>query len=395
LLDQPGLNRIVDKALQNNYDLQTTAVRLRQAQLRQTESASARVPELTAGLNRTRSRSGDRITTQHSLSMNLSWELDVWGRLADADYVSATEAHTQALDYQAARDSLTARITQLWLDLCYRQKIITVEQQWLASLVDTEQVILAGYRDGLKAVADLDTARAATAQVRISLEKRRLQQVKAWRSLALLVADRDLARTLPDSLPEIAAPDIDLPAEVVGRRLDLRSAYLKISAADKKADIAYKALLPKFNLTASVSSDNSDFDRLLSGSPAWNLIGGITAPLFNRGRLKASAEIAHLTTEIRYLEYLKVLQTALNEVENYLDQEASYAHQQQEQEQALAYSRSSQVYYQSRYRDGLSTILELLSAKRQAFQSHIELLTLEQARLSNRIQLGLSLGMGV
>jgi outer membrane protein TolC len=327
--------------------------------------------------------------------MNVSWEMDLWGRLADASYATAVDAQIQKLDYQAAKNSLAARIIQLWLDMTYRQEIISVEKQWLASLNDTEAVILDGFRDGLKAAADLDTARAATAQVRVSLEKRQSEQGKAWRDLALLTNNRQAHTALPLQVPEIAAPYLSLPAEAIGRRLDLQSSYLTIVAADKRADIAYKDLLPKFTLTASVSNSKTDLDDLLSGSPAWNLIGGITAPLFNRGRLKASAEIAHLTTEIRYLEYQKKLQAAFSEVENYLDREASYARQQQHLEQALAYSESSQSYYRSRYQDGLSNVLDLLSANRQKFQSHIELLQLQQTRQSNRIQLGLSLGMGV
>lgn len=400
LVNKPALSAFVKQALNDNYDLQATAIRLKQASLLNYQSQIARRPTANATLNATRQKSGGTLSTEYGVALNVSWELDVWGRLADGHYATQLDQQIQQLDYQAAKNSLAARIAQLWLQINYRQQVIAVEKKWLASLVNTEEVILASYEAGLNQIADLDAAKAATARVRVSLDNRQFQQERAWRSLALLNAKPLTERDKHDlqltaTFPEISRTALTMPAEIVGSRPDLQAAYLKIRSADKKAAASYKELLPKFTLTASVSSNKPKLEQLLSGSPLWNLIGGITAPLFDRGRLKANAEIADLTTEIRYLEYQKTLQSAFNEIDNYMEQEASYLRQQIQLEQALAFSRSSQEYYQSRYQDGLSTILELLLAKRQAFQSHIELLQLQQQRLSNRIQLGLSLGMGV
>ncbi|WP_228050984.1 efflux transporter outer membrane subunit [Pontibacterium sinense] len=398
LIDNPQLTRLVQQTLAANYDLRQTALRLREQQLLARQTDAARKPELNLNLNSQRVKDSI-ITNTQTLSLDLSWEVDVWGRLADQS--RAAEATTQArvLDYQAARNSLAARTIQRWIDISLREQVIRAEQQWLQSLQSTEEVITERYRSGLSGsngLADLEAARTATARIRASLAAREQVQRNAYRQLAALqgiAGQIDLPN--PQLRPDIENPPLRLPAEMIAHRPDLQSAYQQILAADAQAAVAQKQLLPSFSLSASLSQTRPDLNDLLSGSNAWSLLGRLTAPLFNAGRLKAGAEIAGLQAERSYLAYQQTLLNALNEVEASLGQEAALAQQQLHLKAALQHSEASLAHYQARYRDGLNTILDLLNAKQSAFDARIQLLQTQQARLTNRITLGLALGMGV
>ena len=398
LIDSPSLTQIVRQTLAANYDLRQTAIRLQEQQLLARQMDAARKPELNLNLNSQRAK-GSTIANTQTLSLDLSWEVDVWGRLADQSRATEATTQAQALDYQAAKNSLAARTIQRWIDISLRAQIIRAEQQWVTSLQSTEEVITERYRNGLSGsngLADLETARAATARIRASLAAREQSQRDAYRQLAALqgiAGQVDLPN--PQLPPDIENPPLRLPAEMIAHRPDLQSAYQQILAADAQAAVAQKQLLPSFSFNASLSQARPDLNDLLSGSSAWSLLGRLTAPLFNAGRLKAGAEIAELQAERSYLAYQQTLLNALNEVEASLGQEAALAQQQLHLKAALQHSEASLAHYQARYRDGLNTILDLLNAKQSAFDARIQLLQTQQARLTNRITLGLALGMGV
>ncbi|WP_461536279.1 efflux transporter outer membrane subunit [Spongorhabdus nitratireducens] len=395
LINEPQLQQLVKQALEANYDLRQTALRLQEQQLLLLQSDAARKPKLDLNYSARRNKN-QTISNSHELSLDLSWELDVWGRLADASRAAEADVRVQQQDYQAARNSLVARVIQQWIDISLRQQMIHTEQQWIDSLEGSETVILERYRRGLGNLNDLETARAATARIRSSLVARKQQQLDAYRQLALLLGQSSVP-VLPEiqQIPDIANPPVDIPATVLARRPDMQSAYQKIVAADARAAVSRKQLLPGFSLTASLSQSRPHLNDLLSGSAAWSLLGRMTAPLFDGGRLKADAEIAELKAERSYLAYQQTLLSALNEVEAALGQESSLAQQQQHLKQALKHSEQSLTYYQSRYREGLSDILDLLNARQTAFDARIQLLQTRQSRLKNRITLGLALGMGV
>lgn len=395
LVNEESVSTLVQQSLTANYDLRATAIRLKQARLLERQTDINTHPTLDAKFQSGRSKTGT-ISNSQTLSMDLNWELDVWGRLADSSDAATATTKATELDYQYARNSLAARLIQAWLDLGYRAQIIALEERWVTSLINTEDIIREQVSDGTKEKADLDTAKAATERVKARLSLRNHSQMVAIRNLNVL---RGSSSNNIDDIsilaPTVTTPPIMVPGVVIGSRPDLIAAYQRIVAADKNTSVAYKELLPKITLTASVSRAGETMNQLLENSSAWSLIGGITAPLFNREKIKNNAKISELKAELSFLDYQNLLLNALTEVENAFDKEASLKEQEHHLRKAYEYSYASMRNYQNLYQDGASDILSLLVAKQSAFQSKIQLLQTEQARFSNRITLGLALGMGV
>ncbi|MBU1059900.1 MAG: TolC family protein, partial [Proteobacteria bacterium] len=187
----------------------------------------------------------------------------------------------------------------------------------------------------------------------------------------------------------------DLPEQTLQRRPDMQAAYSAIEAADLRTSVAYKDLLPSISLEAALKDIGDSPQSLLLSDPVWALLGQLTAPLFQGGKLKAAAQVAELQTAQSYQAYRETLLEAIYEVENTLSMEQSIARRTTHIESALASARNSLARYQESYRSGLVDILDLLLVQEKTFDLESQLDNLIYERLVNRIDLGLALGLGV
>ena len=154
-------------------------------------------------------------------------------------------------------------------------------------------------------------------------------------------------------------------------------------------------MLPSINLEAALTDiADSPKDALLT-NPLWSVLGQLTAPLYKGGQLKTAAEIAELNTAIAYQSYRETLLNAVLEVENALGSERSLMKQQGQIETALNHARNNLAHYRNSYQSGLVTILDLLAIQQNTYDLEEQLDQVIFQRLSNRIDLGLALGLGV
>lgn len=197
------------------------------------------------------------------------------------------------------------------------------------------------------------------------------------------------------TFPQVVNPLDSLTQQNMAGRPDLQQAFYNIEAEALRNDAAYKAMLPSFSLTASLTDIAQSPSEALLTDPLWSLLGQLSAPLFQGGKLKSQAEIAQLTTEQSYWAYQETLLTAINEVENAVGQEYSLEQQQLHLNQAFTSSKRSFVSYEEKYRKGLVDIFNLLSVQQQTYDTEAQLVNATYQRLLNRIDLGLALGLGV
>uniref|UniRef100_UPI0030EB3A7D TolC family protein n=1 Tax=Paraglaciecola polaris TaxID=222814 RepID=UPI0030EB3A7D len=160
-------------------------------------------------------------------------------------------------------------------------------------------------------------------------------------------------------------------------------------------DVSYKALLPSITLSASLSDLAKTPSQALLTSPVWSLLGNLSAPLFQGGALRAQVDIAKLNAEQAFWNYQDILLTAVNEVEDTLGQEQSLNTQQEQLKLALQSAQRSFSNYQSKYQQGLVDILDLLTVQQTVYDLQAQLTQLHYTLQTNRIDLGLALGLGV
>ena len=393
LIDSPELQTLVTEALSNNPGLQQTLLVLEQSRAGLRQSSGDRYPALSADFSGGNAEDSD---SQYTGAVSLSWQLDLWQQIEDGINAAEQTVFQQRATYQAARDTLAAEVMSSWLDLVAQKRSLAIEQRRLSTLALNEQLILQRYQRGLGSLDDLDSARSATFSTRASVRELEQAIEQGERTLNTLLGRVDDDRyKVPDAYPQVIRPLADLPEQTLARRPDLQSAWYAIAAADYSASVAYKELLPSINLQAALEDMADSPAEALLTDPVWSLLGQLTAPLFQGGKLKAAAEIAELETAIQYQKYRETMLTAVEEVRNALARELALADRQAYIRQALEKAQLTLSRYQDKYRAGNTTILELLIVQQQTYDLEAQLDTLTYNRLDNRITLALALGLGV
>ncbi len=394
LIQIPQLTTLLETGLQNNPSLQQTLLSLRIVQAQKTQTSANQLPQASIGLKSNKTENSD---TLYSSSLDISWEVDLWQKLNDQSKTAEFDILASSALVQASKDALAASIMRTWLQASYQQQLIEIEQQRLALLQSNEDLIKQRYRKGLGSLEELDSARSSTFSTLATIAEYQetLAQNKRtlWQLLGKPNSKQELA--IASEFPQVFIPLATLPELDLARRPDLKQQYANIQSAQLNTNIAYKDLLPSFSLQASLSdSDTSLSDALLSSS-VWSFLSQITYPLFEGGKLKAAHQIAQYKQEQAYWLYQEILLTAIKETEDALGMERSLTKRLSHTTEALHTSENNAEFYLNRYRNGLVSILDLLNIQQQTFNFKAQQLQITYLRLSNRIDLGLALGLGV
>ncbi|VEL95626.1 NodT family efflux transporter outer membrane factor (OMF) lipoprotein [Alteromonas sp. 76-1] len=390
-----GLQGYIDEALENNASLQQTLITLRKAQVAIKSADSA------DNLNLDASFSGSKIegsNESYTAGLTVSWELDLWQKISDSVDAASFDAASARSAYQSSRDALVASIIRSYLDIITQQQLLAIEQERLRVYENSESIILKRYRTGLGSLDDLDNAKTSSATTRASIALYENTISAAKRTLAVLLGRQD--QTLSDfpsvtEFPDVLEPLLALPEQDLARRPDLQAAYYGIKASEANVKVAYKALLPSINLSAGLTDIGTSPSQSLFTNPLWNLLGQVTAPLFQGGALRAQIDDAELTALNSWWEYRETLLTAVQEVQDALDNEKALSQRQYYTNIAYQNALSSADTFSGQYRQGLVDILDLLSVYDTTFNLQAQRVELQNSQLSNRIDLGLALGLGV
>ncbi|MEO9276102.1 TolC family protein [Marinomonas sp. 5E14-1] len=395
LVDVPELEKYIEEALQKNPSLQQSVIALSVAYANQGISRADLLPSVTSSFSGEKTQDSDDV---FSADLTVSWELDLWQQLADTNEAAKTDILSTEASLQTAKNLVVANLMRGWLAISADQQLLQIEQKRLEALKSTESLILERYRSGLDSLDELDTAKTATAQTKATIADYEEQLEQNKRSLLLLTGgwNEELVDiNVADTFPDVLYPLDNMSVQDLSGRPDLQQAFLDIKAQTLRTNAAYKAMLPSFSLSASLADMAESPTEALFNNPIWSLLGQISAPLFQGGSLKAQAEVEELTTRQTYWAYQEALLDAVNEVENAIGYESSYAIQQGYLNEALLSAERSLVSSEQNYRQGLVDVFDLLTVQQQAFDAEAELISMIYQRLLNRIELGLALGIGV
>lgn len=397
------LSEIVGEALEQNLNLSAAAAQLDSAWAIARIEGAGRWPEASGGQNNRRQQragtGGFAITNTRSnnfnLSLDLSWEIDLWGKLrhryraAKADWEAAKE------DYRGARFSLAAQTAQAWFNAIEAEMQVELSEQTLRSYEANLRTIDQRFRAGITRALDLRLIRANVARARSDLASQLRQRDVAVRSLETLLGrypayEIGLSTRLPVIRRSVPA---GLPSELVSRRPDILAAHERLFATQHRVSEAKRALLPSIRLTASGGTSTDEFDQLLNRDfKVWSLANGVFQPIFQGSRLAANVERWRAQYTRAWAEYSQQVLTAFREVETALAAETYLATQEAALETAVDESVGAEDLAWDQYGKGLANIITVLESQRHSFDSKRQFLRISNQRLQNRVDLYLALG---
>ncbi|MDP3840093.1 MAG: efflux transporter outer membrane subunit, partial [Methylococcales bacterium] len=316
------LIRLVNDALTHNYDLKAAAARVNAARQQAIIDGADRLPQLAVSPNYQRGNLQNTETTgSFNMLFDLSWEIDLWGRIRATQQATEQEASAVAADLQAAKLSLAARTAQSYFDLIEANLQVDVAEQSMKDRHTIADLIRGRFTRGLTGGLDLRLVLTDLANAEAQLASSRNQVQMITRRLEVLLGRYPSGQLkqnakLPAPPQNIAA---GLPSELLTRRPDIIAAFNRLQAMDSRVFSAKQALLPRIALTASGGTSSAALSELIDPrAAAWNVAMGLVQPLFKGGKLTGDIRKNEALTEEALNHYQSTALTAFREVEQAL-----------------------------------------------------------------------------
>ncbi|MCA7925120.1 efflux transporter outer membrane subunit [Burkholderia cenocepacia] len=394
----PQLDALIDDALRANNDLAIAAIRVYRAQLQAGLVDTNLTPNVTLGANGAVSRTLDTHQMSRSSGVNgsLSYELDLWGRLAALRDAARWEADATAADLEAARLSLIGTTAALYWQIGYLNRQIALGDANIAYAVRTLALVRSRHTAGAVSGLDLAQAEQSLAAQRAAQTQLIQQRTENRHALAILFDRPPQQRAAePAALPDAAPPDVaaGLPASLLGRRPDLRAAEFRLRESLAQVDATRTSFYPTFTLTGSAGTTSTSLERVLT-NPVGTLGLGLALPFIQWNTMQLQIRVSKSQYEEAVVGFRQRLYTALAEVENALSARVQLEREAEQRALSLAQAQRAERLAAARFAAGATAVQPWLDQQQvlRSAQSADELTRLN--RLNNQMKLYRALGGG-
>lgn len=394
------LDRLVDQVLRVNNDLAVAGLNVQAARLRAGLSENALWPQPSLsgpGYSTSRridqsadwQRSGD-----YTLGASLAWEVDLWGRLRAQRDMAVWAAQASEEDRQNTVLLAIGDATRYYWNLAYLNQSIAAGDADLAQAQRTLELVQARFAAGAASGLEVRQARQALEARRAGqsqLEQNRVEQRNAL--TVLLDGTPWPSADEPLDLADARSPAIaeGLPADLLARRPDLRSAELTLRNSLKNIRVTATSYYPRLSLTGSVNAGGPSLGDVLR-NPVATLGAGLALPFLNLPRAQLETDLAGNAYQVAATQFRKTLYTALSEVDNALSAREQLVRQmassQASYNEAVEIERAQEV----RYRVGASALRDWLEAQQVRRNAELALAGVRQNQLNTDVALFKALG---
>ena len=388
--NEPRLNELIGLALKNNIDLAKSAIAVNKALAQAGVLQADLVPSFNANLG---AETGKNIKTGGSWSesyksgISLSYEIDLWRKLANSADAAMWEANATKYDLEAARLALVNSVADAYFEAKYQKESIILYEKTLKNYEELESIIKAKFELGKEEELSLKQVKSSviSAKNRILNASKSLDAAeKTLRNLLNVKPEFDL--NLSGNLSDIQPQGVNLnvPLYVIGSRPDLQAAISRIKEALLGVKVSEKSFYPSITVGAGLSGSGDSASEglklnFLSGNIAINL------PFLNYSKLKSKLKISELEFETMKLNYAQTLTTALNEID------AGYKNLQKDEavlrnlNENLRNLSSISDIYKLKYDYGKTELKNYLEAQNSLLEGRISLLAQKYKILQDEI----------
>jgi NodT family efflux transporter outer membrane factor (OMF) lipoprotein len=393
-----SLTALVLEAQANNRDLAGAAANVDRAWALARQAGAALAPDVSiaAGAGRTGGIDSSRPTTTNlSLGAQVSWEIDVWGRLRSGQRSAVASAQAVEADFRSAQESLAAATSKAYFSAIEANIQAEIARETVEILEETLRIVTVKHENGMASAQDVSLARSDLAVARERLTTVEGSFRDALRALEALLgrypgADLEVRETLPVVPPP---PPAGLPSELLERRPDIVAAERRVAAAFNATNQARAARLPTISLTGNVGGASNSLSNLLSSeNVAWTAGTNLLAPIFDGGRLREGVRIATAEQETALAAYGQAAITAFSELETNLDQGVVVQQRIVDLEEAASQAENAFRIARLRYNEGEEDLLNVLTIQQRVISARSSLSIAERLLLEQRVNLSLALG---
>ncbi len=395
----PRLDQLIERVLDSNTDMASAGLKMERARVQAGLAGLDLWPQASGSASANGSRSidsGDDWSRNHSASVSLGWELDLWGKLRGQRDIARWEAQATAQDLQSTVLSLIGQSCELYWQLGYLNQSIATGQSNLERLERTASLVQTQFDAGAVSRLEVRQARQNIESQRAAKAQLEQQRVETRNALTVLLDGQPWPQANePQNLDVAHSPDIaeGLPAELLARRPDLRAAELRLQQSLASIKVTATSYYPSLSLSGSVGSSSPSLGNVLS-NPVATLGAGLSLPFLKFRQMQLDIDSADLSYQIAANDFRRTLYTALSEVDNALSARTRLAEQvasaQASYDEAVEIAR----LYEVRYRAGATDLRTWLEAQQTRRNAELSLAQVKRSQLVNDVTLYKALGGG-
>ena len=406
----PQLDALMDEALAGSPSLAEAAARLRGAEARARQARAASLPGFSAAAQAAEAKQSynNGIPAQFvprgyndtgRASVDLSYDLDLWGRNRAALKAATSEAEAAHMDAAEARLALTTALAAAYADFGRLNAERDAAVAGLTNRQASADLVTRQVTGGAANPGEAAQARAAAAQAQQDLAALDEQLAVVRNQLAALAGagpDRGLTLVRPKARPAagFGLPS-NLAADLLGRRPDLQAARLRAEAAARRIDVARAGFYPNINLSAVIGLQALGLSNLTrSGSDIGQAGAAISLPIFDGGRLDGVYRGARAEYDLAVAAYDRTLVQALQEVADAAAGQRALQTRLGAARDSLAAGDQAYRVARLRYEGGLTSYLTLLTAEDAVIAQRRAVAQLEARALTLDASLVRALGGG-
>ncbi|MFQ1047008.1 toxin/drug exporter TdeA [Avibacterium paragallinarum] len=380
LYKDPQLDKLVQQALENNKDLAKAAIAVNTALYNANLIGANLVPSFSGSLSSSASKNintGGNSTISHGGSLNVSYTLDLWSRLADASSAAEWRHAASEQDLEAARISLINSVITTYYQLGYLNDAIDTVNKTINYYSEINRIMQNKFRQGVADRASSDQAQQAVLTARNTLINYQTQKKTAEATLRNLLNLKP-NDSLPANYPHIlnvknVGVNLNVPLSAIANRPDVKGYQYRLNSAFKDAKAMQKSWFPSITLGGSLGSSGNKIDNAFNTPIAGGTVG-ISLPFLNWNAVKWNVKISESAYDLALVNFEQSITKALNDIDtNY------FAYNQARQnfanlKQTYDYNKRITQYYKNRYDAGISELREWLNAASTERNSELSIL---------------------
>lgn len=404
LLRDEQLQQLIRLSLQENRDLRRAVAAVEEFRARALVARSDFLPgvvgvtSLPAGRKANFLFPGFASPFNYYLLGNLTWEVDVWGRVRRSNEAARADLLSKEENRRALAIQLVSAVGEAYFNLLQFDAQLDITRRTLQSWEESVRIARARLKQGLSSRLDMDQFEAERARAAARAAELERQMVQAENQLSVLVGRKPftITRGIP-LMEQVMPPEVPagLPSDLLQRRPDLLVAEQQLAAMTARIGAAKAERFPKITLTGLLGVAHPELSLLFSDASSFGVAGaGLTGPVLNAQVLGFQQEAVEAQAEQALAQYQQAVLTAFREVEDALIAVHTTRTQNEAQRQQVTALQSALKMAELRYKGGLANYLDVLVARRNLFDAELALTGTRRLHLVSVLQLYKALGGG-
>ena len=402
------LNGLEEQIATSNQTLKVAEARLRQARAAIRFNRASQFPTISTAPSAASTKASDYSPSFPSrvqqastgdlvLPVDLSYELDLWGRVRRTVAAAREEAQATAADYATAKLSLEAELAMDYFELRSADAQKQLLDDTLKAYTDDVQLTTHRYKGGVAPRADVAQAQTQLDTTRVQDTDVTVQRAQLEHAIAVLIGKPPAEFSLPATPLKTEPPSIPagLPSELLQRRPDIAAAERRMAEANQQIGIARAAYFPTVTLEGTAGFAGTQGSNWFTWPAGfWALGPALAETLFDAGRRRANSESARAGYDVTVGAYRQTSLTAFQEVEDNLAALRILENEAQQQDQAVASSEDSLHLFTNRYKGGVDTYLQVITAETTELANERNAIDILRRRMDASVLLVKALGGG-